>query len=93
MSADLAIVTPATPAKTARELARAHTADVINALSEIVIHRSLDDAQALSAVVAASRLLLEYGWGKPEQAVTGPGGGAIEVQAKVIMLMPDNGRK
>lgn len=93
MTTALTPVPDAAPEPSARELARPHTQLAVDALVEIVRDASITDAAGRAAVIAAARTLLEYAWGKPEQAVTGPGGGAIEVTAKVVMLMPDNGRR
>lgn len=53
--------------------------------------RIRDDADDPHAVIAAAKALLERGYGKPFQPLTGADGGAIETAAKVIIL-PDNGR-
>jgi hypothetical protein len=64
-----------------RALARAHTETCINVLSGIV--RSAKVAPA--ARVAAVGLLLDRGWGKAEQAHTGPDGGDIRVTIRQIV--------
>jgi hypothetical protein len=44
--------------------------------------------------VKASELLAAYGYGKPKQVVeaSGPGGGGIPIESKVMVYLPDNGR-
>jgi hypothetical protein len=67
------------------DAARQHTTRAIARLAEIM--ESPDEA----AATAAAKALLERGWGKPAQPVTGADGGAVETIARVIVL-PDNGR-
>jgi hypothetical protein len=53
--------------KHVRELARQYTAQAIDALVDVMAEGSGP------ARVAASNALLDRGWGKPEQAIIGPG--------------------
>ena len=52
-----------------RDLARAHTADAIEALRSIAV----DLTAPASARVAASEALLNRAWGRPSLAITGEG--------------------
>ena len=59
-----------------RALARAHTADAIAALVEIVT----DAKKPPAARVSAAQVLLDRGYGKPVQPVDGDGeGGPVQV--------------
>ena len=69
-----------TPAKI-RSLARAHTESAIKALAGIMNEsRSADSAR-----VAAAQALLDRGWGKPAQSVTGEDGeGPVKLVVEVV---------
>lgn len=54
-------------------LAREHTTRAIERLAEIM------ESDDLSAAVKAATVLLERGYGKPAQEVTGPDGGPIQI--------------
>jgi hypothetical protein len=56
-----------------KKLARVHTKD---ALERLVFWMQSDNPKAS---VSASNSLLDRGYGKPSQAITGPDGGAIPV--------------
>jgi hypothetical protein len=43
--------------------------------------------------VKCSELLAAYGLGKPAQPVTGPDGGAVQIESAVKIYLPENGRK
>jgi hypothetical protein len=58
-----------------KELARAHTEQAIQTL--------VDALQNERTCVAAAVALLDRGWGKPAQAITGEDGGAILTEARV----------
>lgn len=58
-----------------KALARAYTAVAMQTLGEI----AKDPGAPSAARVAASTALLDRGWGKPAQAVTGEDGGAIKM--------------
>lgn len=62
--------------KHVRELARQYTTQAVDALVEVL--GSLSDA----ARVSAANALLDRGWGKPEQPLTGMNGGPIEITTK-----------
>ncbi len=64
--------------KELQELARTHTKAAITRLVEWM---KSDNAKAS---VQASTALLDRGWGRPVQAVSGPNGGPVEVEATVI---------
>jgi len=64
--------------KHVRELARQYTAEAVQALYEVTVNGSG------SARVSAANSILERGWGKPEQPVTGPDGGDIQHTVRVI---------
>ena len=64
--------------KLVRELARQYTAQAVETLAEVMVTGSS------SARVSAANAILERGWGKPEQPVTGPDGGDIPVTLRVI---------
>ncbi|MFC0304408.1 DUF5681 domain-containing protein [Rhizorhabdus histidinilytica] len=50
-----------------REMARQHTEIALNALVKVI----RDDASPPAAIVAASTALLDRGWGKPTQPISG----------------------
>lgn len=58
-----------------KEMARAHTEQAIQTL--------VDALQNERTCVAAATALLDRGWGKPAQAITGEDGGAILTEARV----------
>lgn len=58
-----------------RDLARTHTDLAINTLAEICAVADKDSARVSAAVA-----LLDRGWGKPIQAISGPDGGAIPLE-------------
>ena len=64
--------------KHVRELARQYTQEAVDAL--VVTLKE----GGHSARVAAANALLERGWGKPEQPITGPDGGPVQHSLKVI---------
>lgn len=64
--------------KHVRELARQYTAEAVQTLAEVMLTGSS------SARVSAANAILERGWGKPEQPLTGPDGGDIPVTLRVI---------
>lgn len=53
--------------KHVRELARQYTASAVAALVEVL------ESDSASGKVAAANALLDRGWGKPEQQITGAG--------------------
>lgn len=53
--------------KHVRELAREYTAQAVTTLVEVMA------GDSAAAKVAAANALLDRGWGKPEQAIVGPG--------------------
>lgn len=57
-----------------RSLARSHTAAAVKTLAGIMRQPKAPAA----ARVAACKELLDRGWGKAPQAITGPGGGPIQ---------------
>lgn len=63
--------------KHVRELARQYTEDAISALVGVIKKSSSDAAR-----VSAANVLLDRGWGKPEQPLTGMDGGPIEIATK-----------
>lgn len=62
-----------------RELAREHTAKAIETLASIMLTGQTEPAR-----VAASKELLDRGWGKPIQAIAGADGeGPVELSLSV----------
>lgn len=59
-----------------RELAREHTVEAVEALAFVM--NSPGAAHAVRILAANS--ILDRGWGKPTQPLTGPGGGPIVVE-------------
>lgn len=57
-----------------RSLARSHTASALKTLAAISKNAKAPSAARVAAAVA----LLDRGWGKPSQAITGKDGGPIE---------------
>ena len=77
---------PGTPNKATadvKEAAAKYGAKAIAALADIATGIEYPPAARVSAAVA----LLDRGFGKPAQAITGPGGGAIQVQAIVRRIV------
>lgn len=64
-----------------RALARAHTK---TAIERLAFWMTSDNAKAS---VSASQALLDRGWGKAPQAVTGPDGEALHVPAAITFLI------
>jgi hypothetical protein len=58
--------------KHVRELARQYTAQAVAALVEVL------ESDSASAKVAAANALIDRGWGKAEQPITGPEGGPLQ---------------
>jgi HEAT repeat protein len=64
-----------------RDLARAHTEAAINALAEAL----KDDRHR----VAAATALLDRGWGKPTQEITGADGGPLLGSLEIRYIKPE----
>lgn len=64
--------------KHVRELARNYTEEAIATLAAVMADGSGP------AKVAAANAMLDRGWGKSEQPITGEGGGPIQHSVKVI---------
>ena len=64
-----------------RDLARAHTEAAINALAEALKNERTS--------VAAAVALLDRGWGKPVQEVTGADGGPLVTGIEIRLIKPD----
>lgn len=60
--------------KHVRELARQYTGEAISALIDVL------RSESMSAKVAAANVLLDRGWGKAEQPITGMDGNAIQFE-------------
>ena len=69
------------PAKDLRSLARCHTEGAVQTLAGIMYHEEAPP----SARVSAAGLLLERGWGKPAQPITGEDGGEITIVIRRLM--------
>ena len=69
--------------KHVRELARQYTAQAVETLASVMTTSPID-----SAKVAASKELLDRGWGKAEQAITGLDGAAMEVISRIELVAP-----
>lgn len=69
-----------------RDLAKKYTQEAIEKLVEWM--RS-DNAKAS---VSATTALLDRGWGRPAQAITGPDGGALQFQQieRVVVKIPSS---
>jgi predicted SpoU family rRNA methylase len=61
-------------------LARAHTDHAVKVLSTVAANSENDGARVTAAVA-----LLDRGWGKPNQVVTGEDGGDIRVTIRQII--------
>ena len=68
--------------KHVRELARQHTLDAVAALVGVLT------SQSPGARVSAALALLDRGWGKSEQPITGPDGGALQAKITVEYVAP-----
>lgn len=62
--------------KHVRELAREYTAQAVTALADVMSNSSSDSAR-----VSAASVLLDRGWGKAEQPITGADGGPIQTES------------
>lgn len=62
--------------KHVRELARQYTAQAVAALVEVL------GSDSAAGKVAAANALLDRGWGKSEQPITGPEGGPMQHEHK-----------
>jgi hypothetical protein len=60
-----------------RELARKHTTAAIDALVEVLA------SDSASGRVAAANAILDRGWGKAEQPITGEDGGALKIDLSI----------
>lgn len=60
--------------RTLTELARDHTEDAVKTLADIM----LNGRATASARVTAANSILDRGWGRAPQAITGPNGGPIQ---------------
>jgi hypothetical protein len=63
--------------KHVRELARVYTSEAVETLAKVMKTSNSDSAR-----VSAANVLLDRGWGKPEQPLTGMDGGPIEFATK-----------
>jgi HEAT repeat protein len=70
-----------------KELAREHGPRAISRLAEL-----LEDPDGRTATAAAKELL-DRGYGRPAQSITGPNEGPIQVESLVRVYLPDNGRE
>ena len=68
------------PAKDLRSLARTHTENAVQALAGIMLNGTNEGAR-----VSAAGLLLERGWGKAAQPITGEDGGEITIVIRRLM--------
>lgn len=66
--------------KHVRELARQYTESAIAALVSVM------DTGSAGARVSAANALLERGWGKAEQPLTGPDGGAVQMVGRIELV-------
>lgn len=67
--------------KHVRELARQYTQHAVETLVSILTKSSSD-----SAKVSAANAILDRGWGKAEQAVTGVDGGPLQVVTRIELV-------
>lgn len=73
--------------KHVRELARQYTQQAVEQLVKVMTSSGSDSAR-----VAAINTLLDRGWGKAEQPITGAEGGPIQaVQRIELVALSDNG--
>ena len=82
------------PGSVSQELARKHRELAIDTLVSLLegFMPSVADGPMRSAAKDAAKTILEFADGRPAQSITGPGGGPVEVAAKLVVVMPDNGR-
>jgi hypothetical protein len=64
-------------------LARAHTDECISRLAALVRNPGKNQSKSIS--VQAAQILLDRGWGKPHQTVSGEDGKAIEILVRTIV--------
>ena len=64
--------------KHVRELARMYTQSAVAALVEVL------EGDSASAKVAAANALLDRGWGKPDQTISGPGENGEHLFSEII---------
>ncbi len=65
-----------------RSLARSHTETAVNTLAGIMREKGAPHA----ARVSAAQALLDRGWGKAVQAISGPEGGPLQIE--VVRFAP-----
>lgn len=65
-----------------RSIARSHTVAAIHVLVGVMNEKKAGPAARVSAAVA----LLDRGWGKPAQAITGEGGGPLVTMIERIIV-------
>lgn len=58
-----------------RDATRAYTAEAVKVLVSLIRH-----GQSEGVRLAATREILDRGWGRPAQSVTGEDGGAVQIQ-------------
>lgn len=66
-----------------RSLARAHTDECISRLAALARNPGKNQSKSIS--VQAAQILLDRGWGKPHQTVSGEDGKAIEILVRTIV--------
>lgn len=66
--------------KHVRDLARQYTQQAVDALVEVLA------SDSASARVAAANALIDRGWGKAEQPLTGPDGGAVLQRIEMVIV-------
>lgn len=64
-----------------RELARKYTSEAVTTLAQIMAEGESDQARAMAA-----DKLLDRGWGRPSQAITGEDGGPVQHAIRLAWL-------
>jgi hypothetical protein len=71
--------------KHVRELARQYTESAIAALVEVL------DSDSAAGKVAAANALLDRGWGRAEQPITGADGGPVQTVSRIELVALTDG--
>lgn len=66
-----------------RDLARSYSPDAIKTLATIMQDKGAPEAARVSAACA----ILDRGYGKPAQAITGPDGGPVQIEKVVFEIV------